>query len=61
MCDQGNPFNGGDFWYIGSRRLGGTGGDIGTSYTIIRIDRFGYIAEVKEVNCTQGECYQFNN
>tara|TARA_Y100000389_G_C17471166_1_gene531147 strand:- start:14438 stop:15988 length:1551 start_codon:yes stop_codon:yes gene_type:complete len=61
VCDQGNPFNGGDFWWLGSRRLGGTGGDIGTSYTIVRIDRFGYIAEVKEVNCTQGECYQFNN
>lgn len=61
VCDQGNPFNGGDFWWLGSRRLGGTGGDVGTSYTIIRIDRFGYIAEVKEVNCTQGECFQFNN
>lgn len=61
VCDQGNPFNGGGFWYIGSRRLGGTGGDVGTSYTVIQIDRFGYIEAVEEVNCTQGECFQFNN
>jgi hypothetical protein len=61
VCDKGNPFNGGDFWWLGSRRFGGTGGDIGTSYTVIQIDRFGYISEVKEVNCTQGECFQFNN
>ena len=61
VCYQGNAFNGGGLWYIGSRILGGTGGDVGTSYTVIQIDRFGYIEAVEEVDCTQGECFQFNN
>jgi len=61
VCDQGNPFNGGGYWYVGSRILNGTGGDVGTSYQVIQIDRFGYIEAVEEVNCIQGECEQFNN
>ena len=61
VCKDGNPFVGNSFYFLGSRRLNGTGGDVGTSYQVIQIDRFGYIEAVEEVNCTQGECFQFNN
>lgn len=59
VCKDGNPFAGYGAWFLSSRRLGGTGGDVGTSYQIVQIDRFGYITGLEEVNCTQGECYQF--
>lgn len=61
VCKDGNPFVGNGFYFLSSRRLNGTGGDVGTSYQVIQIDRFGYIEAVEEVNCTQGECFQFNN
>lgn len=61
VCKDGTPFNGGGFYYLSSRREGGTGGDVGTSYTVIQIDRNGYISALEEVNCAEGDCYQFLN
>ena len=56
VCRNGNQFNGSFKWFAVSNFQNTTIGDVGTVFTVARIDAFGFISEIRQVNCESGEC-----
>ncbi len=56
VCRNGNQFNGAFKWFGVSNFQNTTIGDVGIGFTVARIDAFGFISEIRQVNCESGEC-----
>ena len=56
VCRNGNQFNGSFKWFAVSNFQNTRIGDVGIGFTVARIDSFGFISEIRQVNCESGEC-----